>query len=130
MAVPRKTLGCVTVATVLAFTEYAVITIAVQPLSSTRNDWILACGCIAPTLTAFLLWLGVTTARIIADVLALLRHIGQWITRTPKHLPRPAADPIPSSSTPSAAPPSSSCGWPSAGSSSTSHRGNKGIPWP
>lgn len=115
MAAPRRsTLGFLLIClTVLALTEWTVIRIAVLPLPSTRTDWLLATGCIAPMTAAFLLWLAAAIARIVTDVLALLRHIGQWITRLRKsHHPTSAT---PSPSTSSAAYPSSSAGWPSAG---------------
>lgn len=113
-------------AVALAIAEYAIVTYAVLPMPSTRLDWWVATGFIAPMGTAILLLMTIAAIRIVADILALLRRAERWITTTLSSRP---ADPTPSSSTPSAAPQSSSYGWPSGGSSFTSHRGKEGH-WP
>lgn len=125
MAAPRRsTLGIILVClATLALTEYVVITYLVQPLPSKRFDWLVATLCIAPFATAFFLWLAMLTARVIADVLAFLRYIGQWTTKEHRH--HQNVDATPSPNTPSAAYPSSSSGWPSAGPSYTSHPGRE-----
>lgn len=130
MAAPRRgiLIGTAVCLATLSLCEYAVITVLILPLPSTAVDWKLATVCIAPSTAAFILWLAVFTARIISDVFALIRRIGQWIKKAPSHHHHPA-DLTPSPSTPSAARPSSSYGWPSDGSSSTSHPGKRGAPW-
>lgn len=130
MAVQRTTLGCgAVVAAALILGEYTVIKVAITPVAATRIDWVLACGMIAPFGVVSLLLLIAVATRIITDVLELLQRIGQWIKKPPNR--SPDADQIPSSSTPSAVPPSSSYGWPSAGSSYTSHPGKEGHRmWP
>jgi hypothetical protein len=126
MAAPRReTLGCLAFCLLaLAVVEYAIIAVLVKPLPSDRFDWYVATGYIAPMLTAFLLWLGVLVVRITYDALKFTRWARQWITKNLKQQPHPHEQaPTPSYSSASAAPPSSSCGWPSAGSSYTSRPG-------
>jgi hypothetical protein len=72
---------------------------------------------------ASILWTAAFIARIVADVLALLKNIGQWITRRRKSHHHASVTPSPS--TASAAYPSFSAGWPSPGSSYTSHPGRE-----
>lgn len=119
MAAPRRatlvlwTTGLAT----LALVEAAVVFVVVLPLKSTRTDWLIATGYIAPMTTAWLLLIAAVIVRIVADILELAHRIRQWTTKS--HPQPPHLDEIPSSSTPSAAPESSSCGWPSDGPSYT-----------
>lgn len=135
MAAPRRTTlaTCATCLAILALTEYAVITIAVLPLASTRDDWTVATLVVAPLAALFLVWLGAFIARIVADVLAFvavvlafLRYMRQWIAKPASRPDDASATHSPITS--SAAHPSSSAGWPSPGRSYTSPRGRKGPP--
>jgi hypothetical protein len=112
----------------LAIMEYGVISIAVLPWDSTRNDWLIATLGIAPAATAGVLIPLVVVVRIIADLRHAARKIEQWI-KTDNQTHPSVQDPTPSPSSPSAAQPSSSYGWPSAGQSYTSHHGSERPPW-
>lgn len=66
---------------VLAVMEYAVITIAVLPMTaSTALDWYMATLVIAPMATAGLLVTVMVPARIVADVLAFFSWLGRRLT--------------------------------------------------
>lgn len=128
MAAPRRgtlwfLLACLTV---LALTEYAVITFLVLPLPSQRIDWLVATLAVAPMITLGFLGTAMLTARMVAAALASLRYIGRWITKNHRRPQGASAIPLPS--TPSAAYPSSSAGWSSPGSSYTSPPGRERVP--